>query len=905
MMFSRQCVELELLIARVRSRRGGSLVVRGEAGAGKTTLLVRVPDLAPECRFVRIAGVEAEGELALAAIHRLCEQMLEGWERLPPPQAEALRTAFGLAAGGSSDRLLLGLAVRNLLAQAAETRPLVCLVDDAQWLDEPSAQILAFAARRLEALPVGLVLAERGQRDALVGLPDTNVACLTAAEAQSLVDRVIPRPLDEEVRACISAETEGNPVAIAGLLGRLRPEVMAGGFGPPSAIPLQAAMEQDFRDQLETLSGDSLQAMLVVAAEPRGRPSLVWQAIDSLDLSPSAVRHAEAAGIVRVGALVCFRHPAMRSAVYRAATPADRRRAHRALAEATDSSTDSDRRAWHMGAAALDPDEDIASDLDRNAAMAQVKGGWTAAAALLDRAAALTPDPTRRAQRMLAAGQARLAAGDLGEAMRLLAQTDPRLLERREAAQLEQSAVQVVVALGGGSDAVSMQMGAAERLVHLDVCLAREAYLAALEAALHAGHLSGEVGVAEAASTARAAPRPPQPGRAIDLLLDSLATRFGDGFAAAAPALLSAMHALEQEENPRWLSLGSGIALELWADGAARGLASRQRELALRTGALSALGESLLVLALLDVYGGDFASAAELIEQASVTSTPAAWAARANVTLLLAAYRGREREGLERIGQTIEQASARGDGRVVAFAEMTRALLHNSLANYRDAITAAQQACRRQGFGASDQALVELVEAAARTGEREVGRAALRQLTEHTRASGTDWALGMEARSRALLCDGQVADDLYRTAIERLARCSVTTALARAHLVYGEWLRREPRRLEARKQLRIAHEMFVAMGAHAFAERAHRELLATGERLSKRSKESNGQLTAQEAQISQLALDGHSNPEIAVTLHISPRTVEYHLTKIFNKLGISSRNQLHRVLPASEGSQPA
>jgi DNA-binding CsgD family transcriptional regulator len=645
--------------------------------------------------------------------------------------------------------------------------------------------------------------------------------------------------------------------------------------------------------------------MLVVAAEPCGRPSLVWQAIDSLDLSPSALRHAEAAGIVRVGALVCFRHPAMRSAVYRAAAPADRRRAHRALAEATDSSTDSDRRAWHMGAAALDPDEDVASDLEGNAAMAQVKGGWTAAAALLDRAAALTPDPTRRAQRMLAAGQARLAAGDLGEAMRLLAQTDPRLLERREAAQLEQSAVQVVVALGGGSDAVSMLMGAADRLVPLDVCLAREAYLAALEAAVNAGHLGGEAGVAEAASTARAAPRPPQPGRATDLLLDSLATRFGDGFAAAAPTLLSALHALKQEENPRWLSLGSGIALDLWADGAAHGLATRQRELALRTGALSALGESLLALALLDVYGGDFASAAELIEQAGVTSTPAAWAARANVTLLLAAHRGREREGLEHIGQTIDQASARGDGRVVAFAEMTRALLHNSLGNYRDAITAAQQACRRQGFGASDQALVELVEAAARSGEPEVGRAALRQLTEHTRASGTDWALGMEARSRALVCDGQVADDLYRTAIERLARCSVTTALARAHLVYGEWLRRESRRLEARKQLRIAHEMFVAMGAHAFAERANRELLATGERLRKRPKESNGQLTAQEAQISQLALDGHSNPEIAVTLHISPRTVEYHLTKIFNKLGISSRNQLHRVLPASAGSQPA
>jgi DNA-binding CsgD family transcriptional regulator len=904
-LFSRQCADLEQLVARVRFKRGGSLVVRGEAGSGKTTLLDRALDLAPECRVIRIAGVEAESELALAAVHRLCEQIPDGLERLPHPQAGALKAAFGLTAAGSPDRLLLGLAVRNLLADAAEPRPLICFVDDAHWLDEPSAQVLAFVARRLDASSVGLVFVERGQRDALVGLPDTEVAGLSSVEAHTLIDRVIPGPLDEEVRARIAAETEGNPVAIAELLSRLRPELIAGGYGAPGAIALPPAMEQALRDQLESLPGEARQAMLVVAAEPRGRPSLVWQAIDALGLTAAAVGSFEADDLVRVDALIRFRHPAMRSAVYAAAPAADRRRVHRALADATDPTADPDRRAWHRGAAASGPDEEIASDLERHAGRAQVKGGWTAAAVLLGRAAALTPDPTRRAQRMLAAGQARFEAGDLDEAMRLLARTDSRLLEKRQAAQLEQSMAQVVVAIAGGSGAVTLLLGAAKGLVPVDVDLARETHLAAIEAAIRAGHLSSGTGVSEAASAALTAPRAPHQPRASDLLLDGLATLLTDGSAAGVPVLRQALLTLEAEECPRWLSLGAGIALDLWVDGSARLLATRQRDLALRTGALTALGESLHLLALIDVHDGDFAGAAELIEQASVMPGLAASAARTNATLLLTAYRGDEIEGLEQVEHTIEQASARADGRVVAFAQVTRALLHNSLGRYPDAMAAAQQACEHREWGVSNQAFMELVEAAARSGEREVGHAALHQLSEHTRASGTDWALGVEARSQALLSEGKVADELYRSAIDRLSGCSVTTAQARAHLVYGEWLRREARRVEARQQLRIAHQMFTKMGALAFAERSQRELLATGERLRKRRTESTRELTSQEAQISQLARDGHSNPEIAVTLHISPRTVEYHLTKIFNKLGISSRNQLHRVLAPSEASYPA
>jgi DNA-binding CsgD family transcriptional regulator len=900
--FSRHSAQLTRLTGRVRSRRGGSLVVRGEVGAGKTTLLDQALDHAPEFRVVRVAGVVAEKEVSLAAIHRLCEQVFDGLERLPAPQADALRTAFGLTERGLPDHLLLGLAVRNLLAEAAGPRPLICLVDDAQWLDGPSARTLAFVARRLDALPVGLVFALRERREELVGLPEVEVEGLSPVEARTLIDRVIPGPLDEEVRARIVSETEDNPVAIAELLSLVSPVTIAGGFGPPSAIPLPAGMEKAVRDELARLPDDVRRAVLVAAADPLGRPNLLWRATDVLGVPNAAVNRAEAAGLLRLGALVRFRHPAMRSAIYRAATPAERRNVHRALAEATDPTMDPDRRAWHRGEAMSGTDEEVATELERAVRQAQVKGGLPAAAALLARAAILTPDPARRSDRILAAAKAKLASGAIDEALELLARADSRLLQKRQGAQLEQLLAQAVVAQRGGGVGASMLMRAAKRLEQLDVHLAREAHLAAFEAAIHAGHLSIDTPVSQAAFAARAAPPTTQPPQAHDLLLDGLAALVSDGDAVAVPVLKQAIRNLEGGGGTRWLSLGAGIATDLWDDDAARALANQQRDFALGAGALMALQQSLVSLALLSIHAGDFAAAVELIEQSSLITTPSAFAGAANAPLMLSAFRGRESEALRLIEETIEHATAQGEGLTIAFAEEMTAVLQNSLGNYRDAFAAAQQAAQHAPLGVSAQALVELVEAAARSGEREAGLAALCQLGERARLSGTDWALGIEARSRALLSDAQVADKLYKSAIERLSRCSITIALARAHLVYGEWLRREGRRVEARQQLRIALRMFTAMGAQAFAERAERGLLATGERLRKRRGETSRQLTSQEAQISQLARDGHSNPEIAVKLYISPRTVEYHLTKIFSKLGISSRNQLHLVLAASEVS---
>ncbi|MDT4943661.1 MAG: hypothetical protein QOH14_394, partial [Pseudonocardiales bacterium] len=508
MMLSRNCVELERLIGRARFRRGGSLVVRGEAGSGKTTLLAQSLDLATGCRVVHVTGVEAESELDFAAIHRLCEQLWDGLERLPDPQADALRSALGLITASLPDHLLVGLAVRSLLAEAAEQRPLICVVDDAQWLDGPSARALAFVARRLDALPVGLVFAVRGRRDELGGLPDVEVDGLSPVEARALVDRAFPGPFDEEVRARIVSETQGNPVAVAGTLRLFSPVAIAGGFASPSAIPLPAALEESFCRLLERLPDDTRLLLLIAAAEPLGRPRLLWRAADALGIPAMAANRADAAGLLRFGAVVGFRHPALRSVVYGAASLEDRRRVHEALAQATDPTMDPDRHAWHRAEATSSPDEGVAAELARAAGSAKAKGGLTAAAALLDRAAALTPDPGRRSERIFAAGEAKLAAGAPDEALGLLARAEPQLLEKREAARLEQLLVRVVVAQGGGGDAPTLLLRAAKRLSPLDVGLSRETYVELLEAAIHAGRLCSAPGLAQAASAARAAPPP-------------------------------------------------------------------------------------------------------------------------------------------------------------------------------------------------------------------------------------------------------------------------------------------------------------------------------------------------------------------------------------------------------------
>jgi len=900
-----ECLALDRLLEAAHAGQSAVLVLRGEAGIGKTALLGYAAGRAQGCRLARAVGVESEMELPFAGVHQLCAPLLEGLTGLPTPQREALGTAFGLSAGARPDRFLVGLALLSLLSDAAEEQPLLGLIDDAQWLDRSSAQVLAFVARRLEADSIVLLFAERGpgELDDLAGLRHLELDGLTDTHARELLASVLRGPRDERVRDRLIAETRGNPLALLELPHGLPPAELAGGFAVDSALPLPGRIELSFRQRVERLPADSGRLLLVAAAEPIGDPTLLWGAAERLDLGPDAAGPAEAAGLLTIGARVTFRHPLLRSAIYRAASPEERRSAHQALAATTDPKIDPDRHAWHRAQAALAPDEDVAAELERSAHRAGARGGLAAAAAFLERAAALTPDPAQRARRELTAAQTKHEAGATTGALKLLAAAEAGPLDELQHARLERLRAQLAFALSRGSDAPPLLLAAAERLEPLNGELARETYLEALAAAIFAGRLGSGRGVREMAEAARAAPPAPQPARTIDLLLDGLASRFTDGYAAGVPPLRQALDAMFREEGHseddiRWLWLACRIAPDLWEDRTWHELATRQLQLARDAGALSVLPLAATYRAGVHVHAGEFAAATALIEEADAITEATGSAPLGYTSLVLAAWRGQEAQALELIEASREDATERGEGRAITLAEYATAVLYNGLGRYREALAAAQRATEHDELGLFGWALIELVEAAARNREPELAAEALERLSERTRLSGTDWALGIEARSRALVDEGQRTEDLYLEATERLGHCRIKVHVARAQLLYGEWLRRQNRRIDARETLREAHEMFSTMGAEAFAERAARELLATGEQARKRTDDTRSRLTAQETQIAELAREGHSNPEIGAQLFISPRTVEYHLHKVFTKLEISSRNELQRVLPS-------
>lgn len=893
-----ECAQLRDLVADARAGRSQVLVLRGEAGIGKTALLDYLVECAPDFQVLRAAGVESDMELAFAGLQQLCAPLVDHGDGLPDPQREALAIACGVSTGPAPDRFLVGLAVLGLLAAAG--RPVLCLIDDAHWLDRVSAQTLGFLARRLLAEPIALVCALRQPVDALTGLPKLMLRGLADTDAHALLESELPGRIDPQVADRIVAETHGNPLALLELPRGLSAAELAGGYYRPDVMPVAGQIERHYLTQVRALPDATQRLLLVAAAEPVGDATLQLRAAEVLGLTSAVMAPAEDAGLIEVGARVRFRHPLVRSAIYRAARHDDRRDAHRALAEATDPGHDPDRRAWHRAHASAGPDESVAAELEHSAGRAAQRGGTAAAAAFLTRATELTPDPRTRGSRALDAAEAKRAVAELDAAGELLAMAELAPLDDLQRARLARIRAQLAFTRGRGSgdaptliDSVHQFFRAASDLERLDATMAQEALLEAVSAAMYAGRQFGADVRGNVTTTLAAGPAADS-NRPAELLLRALTTRISAGPVVGAAPMRAAVAALIPA-NWSWQSFPVGyeaVVHDLWDDESWYRIANDALRVATDTGALAMLPTALTMRAGIHVQAGEFGSARALIADAETLFAAADHKPVRYHALALAAWAGDEAEATGLINTAVRDAATRGEGRITALVGYATAVLSNGLGRYQMACQVLCRACEYEDLGLYGWNLVELVEAAVRAGEQASAAEALAQLEERTVVSGTNWALGALARSRALLSDGPIAEDHYLEAIDRLGRTRIAVQLARAHLVYGEWLRRENRRADARTQLRTAHEMFVRFGAQGFAERARHELQATGEKVGKQPPNAGDDLTPQERQIAELAGAGLTNSEIGAQLFISAHTVEWHLRKVFAKLGIRSRRAL-------------
>jgi DNA-binding CsgD family transcriptional regulator len=894
------------LVSDVAGGASRVLVLRGDAGVGKSALLGYLSGEVKTWRIAAVTGVESEMELAYSGLHQLCAPLLEHLDQLPGPQRDALSTVFGLSAGPVPDRLMVGLATLTLVAEAAEAHPLICLIEDSQWLDRSSAQVFSFVARRLLAERVAFVFAARtGMADDLLeGLSSLRITGLNDGDSRALLLGNVHGPLDVAVCDQIVVESHGNPLALLELPRTWRSSDLAGGFGLPGdgEHAVAGKIEQSFMRRLLGLPSDTRLLVLTAAAEPLGDTLLLRSAAASLGVDMAAAGPAIDAGLVQIHGRVEFAHPLVRSATYRAAVVEDRYRVHRALAQATDADADPDRHAWHRARATPGPDEEVAAELERSAGRAQARGGLGAAAAFLTRAAELTAVPAVRARLALDAALANVQTGAFDIGRRLLATAREGPADEVQLARIDLVGALLAFAAKRGSEATPLLLAAARRLEPVDLRMARQTYLDAFSAAQFAARLSGEVSIVDVARAGRRAPLPPdQEPTAGDLLLDAFSALTED-YAGAIPACREALRKLRDDEIPsrerlRWLWQGCVLGLEVWDDDSAYVLSYRHLETARRTGALSelplALGSRTPVL----VFCGEFSAAAALVGEAQSVRDAMGIDEAPYGALTVAAWRGQVGETTALIDITLREATERGEGVGVAISEYAHAVLCNSMGRYDEALAAAQRACADpQEMVAHNWGLTELVEAATRSGHRELAADAAERLSVKAQASGTDWALGMEARARALLSEGDAAELWFREAVQCLSRARVRAELARAHLLYGEWLRRANRRADALTTLGTAYELCSAMGMDGFAERARRELAVAGAAVRKRTITAPDDLTVQEAQIARLARDGLSNPEIGAQLFISARTVEWHLRKVFSKLGVSSRRQLRGAL---------
>jgi DNA-binding CsgD family transcriptional regulator len=893
-----ECQVLDAFLAATRKGEGGAIVLHGEPGIGKTALLEYAVLSATDFDVLRTVGSEAEMELPYAAFLELLRPGADRVEQLPAPQRKAIEIVLGEREGDAPDRLLVGLALLNLLSELGSKRPLLCVVDDAQWLDTSSAQAMGFAARHISRDAVAFVFGARTLTDEARGLPALTIAGLGDQDARIILATVLPGRLDDRVVDRIVTEAHGNPLALLELPRGLTPSQLAGGFGLPVSITLAGRIEESYRRRLARLPADSRRLLLIAAADPTGDTEIIWRAADRLGIAEDAAEAIEDDGLVDLNEGLVFRHPLVRSAVYKTASPKNRREAHLALAEATDSKLDPDRGAWHRAQGTFRPNEGVAAELEVSAERAQARGGFAAAAAFLERSAALTVDPARRAGRALRAAESKLRAGALDSALGLAAVAERGPLDDLQRAQLDAVLGQIAFGRNRGNDSAPLMLKAASRLEQVDLKLARETYLDALTAALFSGRLAVDVTPQVVATAARAAPSSDDPTRASELLLEGLSLLITDGYKSGTSVLKQALTAFRDDEvsvkeRLRWTWLAGSAAGLIWDYETWDVLTARGEKLARDVGALSVLPVALSTRAGMLLFAGEVAEAASLVEQILVVTEASDNKRFPNASVALAAFRGSEPEARRLIDVNTRDSLARGEGLSVAVALWATAVLCNGLGQYEGAFRAATEALKDPNdLWYAGLATVELVEAASRTRNAEKVGTALEHLAEATDASGTDWALATQARCRALVSVGERAEALYQEALERLVPTRLRLDVARTRLLYGEWLRRQLRHRDARDQLRLAHGLFEEFGMSGFAARAEAELLATGERARKRTADTRVDLTPQEARIAELAVRGATNQEIASQLFISTATVEYHLSKVYRKLGIRSRTQL-------------
>ncbi|WP_338904640.1 AAA family ATPase [Streptomyces nigra] len=898
-----ELAELEALVSRARAGRSGALVVSGEAGVGKTALLNHVTArAAAHVRIERIVASQSEMELAYAGLQQLCGHMMGSADRLPAPQQEAIEVAFGLRSAAAPSPFLVGLALLGLLTEAAEEQALLCVVDDAQWLDQASARALAFAARRLDAEGIALVLAMRQVAPVFAGLPDMVVEGLGYEDARELLRLAVPGGLDRRVRDQLIAEARGNPLALRELPRALSPAQIAGGFTLTGSLPLESRIEQSLVLQLAPLPAPARLLLLLAAAEPTGDPGLLWRGSALLGLGPEAFDAAKATDAFVVGTRVGFRHPLVRSAVYRAASPDARRRVHAALADVTSAEHDPDRRAWHRAGATLEPDEEVAADLEKSAVRARTRGGAAAAGAFLERAAELTPSPFLRGQRLVAAAEAKHDAGASDAALRLLESARALPLTALQKALVVRLRARAGYALRRDRSGAQHLLDAARGLERLDPVLARDTYIEALAAATYGGRLGDAEQVAAVAhAILGATSAADETDRARDLILRGQALLATEGQTAALPTLRRAQRAfLEQAPDfleMHWMWFASRAAQDLWDPAGLRALADRQVELARAEGVVTVLPIALSLLVLVRMTSGDLdgaeAACDEIDAIKEVTGNPLPPYGR----LLLASYRGQADEALRLAERIRADGLARGEGYALSAANFSEAVLQNGLGRFAEAV-----ACGRRELPYTHElnlamrTLVELVEAAAHTGERALAEQALEQLAGVTRPVGTSYALAVLAMAEAQLRTGDEAEQLFLDAIKRFEHERIPIWVGRCRLLYGEALNRQGRSAEAREQLRTAHNVLTACGVNGFARRAADELRASGETLPVHTRTSVTRLTEQELNVARLAREGLTNREIGARLFISVHTVEYHLRKVFVKLGIKRRTELKAAL---------